>query len=331
MSVGTLVRAATRRAWWEAGTALLEHARYSRLAPVWEVLYQLLLLVRPRGAVRVARGAAPEGGDLVIAVAGSAALAGEVAAAFGAAAPSDGPPGPPRPDGSLAEAAGPDLEVVRVHPWRAARWARAGWRVVPRRVRFELDLAGRWPPHAGRRSRSLANELRRVSRSGFAFEEEPARAALPDFRARMVAPYALERFGRGASLRVGRVARRGTILFAVRDGVRVGGGLLIPRGDRLFFPRLGVLAGRGDLVHEGLHGALYLAAIEWARARGFRVLDAGVASGFARGGIHRWKRKWGFVPRDAPLSDLLALRARTDAGRRALESLGSLDGGGPPK
>jgi hypothetical protein len=147
----------------------------------------------------------------------------------------------------------------------------------------------------------------------------------------MMAPYARARFGRRASLRVGRAARRGTIHFALRDGVRLGGILLVPRGDTLCFPSLGVLDGRQDLVPQGLHAAFYLHAIEWARARGFRTLDAGVASGLTSDGIHRWKRKWGFVPREAPLSDLLALRAHTDAGRRALGDRGFLDGGGPPK
>jgi hypothetical protein len=325
------VRSAVRRLRWELSTAFLERAKYSRVPGVWSAAYLLLSRARTRAAVFVCSGAAAGGGELSIAVAGSRSLAEEIAGVFlttGTRIRAVVPAPLTRPRNLSS---GADLEVARIHPWHAARWSGAGWRVVPRRVRFDLDLGAPWKPRAGRRGRALANDLRKIARAGFAFEEVPARDALETYRTRMMAPYARARFGGRASLRVGRAARRGTIHFALRDGVRLGGILLVPRGETLCFPSLGVLDGREDLVHEGLHAALYLHAIEWARARGFRTLDAGVASGLASDGIHRWKRKWGFVPREAPLSDLLALRARTDAGRRALARRGFLDGGEAPK
>jgi hypothetical protein len=146
----------------------------------------------------------------------------------------------------------------------------------------------------------------------------------------MVVPYARERFGARAGLWIGRAARRGTILFAVRDGVRVAGALLLPRGRVLSLLRVGVLDGRFDVVRDGVLAALKVREIAWARERGFGALDAGLSSALTRDGGHRWKRKWGFVARDADLAGRIAFRVRTDAGRRALASLAFFDGGERP-
>lgn len=306
---------------WEAASLFLERARYSRVSALWRALYLVLILGRRAEPVLVCRTRGVPGDGLSLAVAGSRTLAEELSGILLAGPVDVHQAGRLRPARARTLDAGTDLEAVRIHPWHAARWRSAGWTVVPRRVRFELDLRAPWRVPSGRRGRALANDLRKVARGGFGVEAAPAREALAEFRARMVVPYAVRRFGSRVSLWIGRSARRGTILFVVRDGVRLAGALLVPRGDTLLLPRLGVLDGRTELVQEGVLAALYLYQIEWARARGFRTLDAGLASALTSDGINRWKRKWGFVPKAAPLADPIAFRALTEAGGRALANL----------
>ena len=326
-----VLRVSARRLAWEGASAVLERARFSRSAALWRPLFLVLILARRRTPVFLFRGPAAAGGEVSLAVGGSAALAREVADAVYGEAPTA-----PRLV-RRANLAGPrtldhaaDLEAARVHPWHAGRWAGAGWLVVPRRVRFELDLAAPGPRATGGRGRALRSDLKKVARAGFTFEEVPARQALAEFRSRMVVPYARERFGARAAPWIARAARRGTILFAVRDGVRVAGALLLPRGRVLSLVRVGVLNGRFDVVRDGVLAALKVREIAWARGRGFRALDAGLSSALTDDGGNRWKRKWGFVARDADLAGRIAFRARTDAGRRALASLAFFDGGERP-
>lgn len=316
-----MARLGAARVWWDVGGACLDGARYGPARALWRSLYLGLTLARRRTPVFLVRGRGAVGGELSLAVAGSRKLVAELAELVLAGPSETRLEGRTLLDRPRTLAAGADLEATFVHPWHATRWVRAGWHVSPWRLRFELDLRSPWRAAAGRDGRSVANNLRRAERAGFAVEEVAAAGALPEFRARMVVPYARRRFGIRASSRIGRSARGGTILFIVRDGVQLAGGLVVPRGDRLHFPRLGVLDGRTELVREGVLAALYARTIEWGRARGFRTLDAGLACASAADGVHRWKVRWGFVPRDTPLEDRIALRARTDAGRRALASL----------
>jgi hypothetical protein len=307
--------------WWDAGNALLEKARFGSPRRLWHALYLLAGLARARTAVRLCRGRAGGEGDLSIAVAGPRTLASELSDILlqGEAEVRRGPRGRLRRPRDLD--AGADLEAALVHPWHADRWARAGWTVVPRTVCFQLRHPRDWRPPAGRRERGLLRELQRGERAGFDVEEAPARAALAEFRARMVEPYARTRFGRDARVAIGRAARRGTILFLNRDGVRVAGILLVPLRSRLVLLRLGVLDGREDLLREGVVAAMYREAIGWAARRGYETVDGGLSSAFVQDGVHRWKLKWRFLPDEVPFLDRLALRARTPAGRRAIEQL----------
>jgi hypothetical protein len=307
--------------WWAAGNALLDRARFGSPRRLWHGLYLLAGLARASTAVRLCRGRACGEGDLSIAVAGPRTLAAELSDILlqGGAEIRRGPRVRLHRPRDLD--AGADLETALVHPWHAGRWARAGWTLVPRTVRFQLRQPREWRPPAGRRERGLLRELQRAERGGFNVEEASARAALAEFRARMVAPYARTRFGRDARIAIGRAARRGTILFLRRDGVRVAGILLVPLRSRLVLLRLGVLDGREDLLREGVVAAVYREAIGWAARRGYDTVDGGLSSAFVQDGIHRWKLKWRFLPEELPFLDRLALRARTPAGRRALERL----------
>jgi hypothetical protein len=307
--------------WVLAGSVLLDRARFGSPPVFWRCVYLAVAFLRRREVVRVYRGFDEGRSRLTLAVAAPRSLASELAGIL-LEGPVDvareGRRGLRRP---ARLAAGADLEAALVHAWHAGRWRRAGWTVVPRRVRFELPSPAGWRPPASRRERSLQTDVCRAERGGFDVEEAPAREALAEFRERMVTPHARLRFGRDAATWVGRWAARGTILFVRRGGVRVAGILLVPRGRRLVLLRLGVLDGRDDLVRDGALGAVYLAAIRWGARHGFATLDGGMSSAFRQDGIHRYKRKWRFIARDPGFTDRVALLPRTEAGRRALERL----------
>jgi hypothetical protein len=91
-------------------------------------------------------------------------------------------------------------------------------------------------------------------------------------------------------------------------------------GSEAWFASLGVAGGEQALVRAGALTAAYSAAVEHAR-RSAAIFDSGRCSPRADEGIAVYKRRWGLRPAIDPLSPLIALRARTTAGKRFLASL----------
>jgi hypothetical protein len=202
-----------------------------------------------------------------------------------------------------------DLVLVHVHRWTAAAFRREGWYTVPDAVRWHGDTATVPPP---RPSRSLASDLRKIERCGYTPDIANGARAWDEFFEEMVLPEAYVRFGPDAwvpSRRLRRVlAARGSVHFALREGVRVAGvgALACPGG--LWLPVTGVRGGSSTLVDAGAGSAALMLTLRWALAQGYSRIDGGRTAPFVHDGVARFKRKWGFEPVADPLAHLVAVR-----------------------
>lgn len=219
---------------------------------------------------------------------------------------------------ALAGESDADIILAEVHRWMAPRFRRAGWLTVPSSVRWVGELATIPPPD---RSHGLRENLRKLRKQGFQIEQTDAPKDWDEFYTEMVGPQALARHGPAAWLPSRRLiaefAQAGTLHLITRGGERVAGICTIPRGDTLWFALSGVRHGNPALLKDGAGFAILALTIEWARAQGYRRLDAGRTGPFTNDGLQQFKRRWGFVPIPDPLSHLVAVRINAAAVRQA--------------
>jgi len=218
----------------------------------------------------------------------------------------------------LEVAGAAQLVVAEVHRWVASRFRRAGWFVVPDRVRWQGVLSALPPPIP---SHSLKDDLRKVRSQGYTLEHAASAGDWAEFVATMVEPQANARFGGEAwvpsAYLLRQFAERGRLHFVVRDGIRVGGICSLRCGDTLWFPLSGVRDGDPALLRAGVSVAAWTLAFEWARTEGCVRVDMGRTSPFLHDGVQQYKRKWGLDPRPDPLAHLAAVWVGSGAARLA--------------
>jgi hypothetical protein len=213
---------------------------------------------------------------------------------------------------------GGDLVIVEVHRWLAGRFRRAGWMIIPHAVRWYGELAT-IPPQ--RPSCGLRDNLRKLRKQGFGIEQAGGAADWEEFYREMVEPQALIRHGQWAGLPSARLRaelrRVGTLHLITRGRERVAGMCTVARGDTLWMALSGVRHGDAILLQQGAGFAVFALTIEWARAQGYRRLDAGRTPPFLNDGLHQFKRRWGLIPATDPLTHVTAVRVTSPAIRRA--------------
>ncbi len=217
-------------------------------------------------------------------------------------------------DSAALSRCGADLVIVEVHRWLAERFRRAGWMIIPHAVRWYGELAA-IPPQ--RPSRGLRDNLRRLRQQGFRIEQANRAADWDEFYREMVEPQALNRHGHLAGLPSSRLkselARVGTLHLITRGPERVAGICTVPRGDTLWMALSGVRHGDSILLQQGAGFATFALTLEWARAQGYRRIDAGRTPAFLNDGLHQYKRRWGLVPATDPLTHVAAVRVNSPA------------------
>ncbi len=213
---------------------------------------------------------------------------------------------------------GADMIAVEVHRWMAARFRRSGWILVPEAVRWQGELA-QVPP--AEPNKSLSKDLRKVRKHGYTIFQTRAPEHWQEFYGEMVLPQARSRHGDNAWLPSRRLldefASTGTLHLIVKDGVRVAGVCSVPRGDTLWLPLSGIRQGDPVLLRQGAGAAAFALTLEWARAAGYRRVDAGRTGPFVNDGLQQFKRKWGLTPTPDPLAHLAAVWVDTPAARQA--------------
>jgi hypothetical protein len=214
--------------------------------------------------------------------------------------------------------AGADLVIVEVHRWLAERFRRAGWMIIPQAVRWYGELAA-IPPQ--RPSRGLRDNLRRLRQQGFRIEQAVDAADWEEFYREMVEPQAVIRHRHSAGLPSVRLRAEltqvGTLHLITRGRERVAGICTVSRGDTLWMALSGVRHGDSILLQQGAGFATFALTFEWARAQGYRRIDAGRTPAFLNDGLHQFKRRWGLVPATDPLAHVAAVRVNSLAIRQA--------------
>jgi Acetyltransferase (GNAT) domain len=209
-----------------------------------------------------------------------------------------------------------DLVVAEVHRWMAAKFRRSGWLIVPEAVRWEGALT-QVPP--SQPSRSLRDDLKKVKNNGFTLGHGGTPEDWEEFYTEMVEPQSRSRHGARAWLPSRRLmeqfAAAGRLHFAIRDGVRVAGACSVSQDDKLWLPLTGIRHGDPLLLRQGAGNAALALTFAWARAEGYRRIDAGRTGAFINDGIQHSKRKWGLSPCPDPLAHLLAVLPKTEVAR----------------
>ncbi len=213
---------------------------------------------------------------------------------------------------------GADIVLAEVHRWMAARFRRAGWLILPHSVRWQGEMSN-IPPED--RSHGLRENLRKIRKQGFGLEQATREDDWEEFYATMVGPQALARHGPKAWIPsrrlLGEFARAGRLHMVVRGGERVAGICTIPRGDTLWLAISGVRGGDPELLRQGAGFAVIVLTVEWARAQGYRALDAGRTGPFLNDGLQQFKRRWGLAPVVDPLAHVAAVWLGSNAARQA--------------
>jgi hypothetical protein len=211
-----------------------------------------------------------------------------------------------------------DLIVVEIHRWMAARFRRAGWRIVPDAVRWKGDLA-HVPP--AQPNASLRDDLRKVRQHRYRLVQSQAAEDWDLFYHQMLKPQVARRFGATGWLPSRRfisdIARVGTLHFVVRGEERVAGICCVIRRETFWIPLTAIRGGDPGLLHQGAGAAALALSLAWARAQGCRDVDLGRSRPFLREGIPQYKYKWGLRPAPDPLAHLTAIAIRSASARRA--------------
>lgn len=213
---------------------------------------------------------------------------------------------------------GADVVAVEVHRWMAPRFRRSGWAIVPEAVRWRGDLTQVPPPQPGG---SLRDDLRKVRNGDFSISQTTAAEDWEEFYTEMVQPQSRTRHGEKAWLPSRRLmdefAAAGVLHLITRDGVRVAGTCSLAQGDSLWIPLTGIRHGDPLLLRQGAGSAALALTFDWARASGYRRVDAGRTGPFVNDGVQQSKRKWGLSPTPDPLAHVVALWMGGSAARQA--------------
>jgi Acetyltransferase (GNAT) domain len=203
---------------------------------------------------------------------------------------------------------GTDMVLAEVHRWRAPRFRRAGWLIVPHSVRWQGEMSGIPPRDC---SHGLRDNFRKIRKQGFSIVQATESADWEEFYASMVGPQALVRHGPSAWIPsptlMKEFARIGVLHLILRGGERVAGICTIPRGGTLWLAISGVRHGDPALLRQGAGFAILALTIEWAREQGYRAIDAGRTGPFLNDGLQQFKRKWGLAPVLDPLAHVAAI------------------------
>ena len=196
----------------------------------------------------------------------------------------------------------PEAEVTLLRLSRLVRQhARArGYLVVPVWVQASLDTRRSLDAivegeRSGRSSRK--NDIRRARKAGFGAVLAHGPAEVRHFMDEWCNPFVRARYGAGVIRMdehwVRQMGRVCSVMWIERDGRRVGGALLEPRGREIRNLAFGVRDPAA--VSEGVLSACYWFMIEHAVREGYDALQLGSSRPVLSDGVLRHKLKWGGV------------------------------------
>jgi hypothetical protein len=215
-----------------------------------------------------------------------------------------------------------DLTVIRIDSISARLFFRRDYLHVPAWVAIRCRPAE--VRTLARGSKSVREDLRCIRHAGLSTEIKQGDFNFDHFYDRMYIPLMQRRHGDEAYIRDSRscqrLMRHGGMIWALRDGQRVGGCVFERRGKILDLCVIGLLDGDPKLAQQGAISALYIRAIEQARLEGCEWVNFGLVRPSLTDGLLRYKAKWGGTICDPALNPYSFL-VRWERWNPAIQSL----------
>ncbi len=187
-----------------------------------------------------------------------------------------------------------DLTVIRVDYASARLFFRQRYLQVPAWV--ALRCRPEDTRILARRHSALDRDLQIVRHWGLSTEITQGEDDLDYFYNKMYLPFMLQRHGDSAYIRSSPwcrgALRRGGFVWVLHKGVRVGACLFEHRGETLDLCVVGLLNGDPEWKRQGAISALYMRAVEHARAEGCQWVGLGAVRPSLTDGLLRYKAKW---------------------------------------
>lgn len=208
-----------------------------------------------------------------------------------------------------------DLVVVGANSLFTSRYAKKGFRIVPKWLRLFMPVKEdpyAWLSSFGRTTRSYFNrKIHKIEESGFQCEIVTDIKWLHRFYREMYKPYTLQRFSEDAVIYklsvLEKFFTRGFLVMAKKHGEPVAGVIAYQEGDVLHLPFGGIAGGDVELVKEGAMFAIHYFLAQQAHSWGCSFIDFGRSRSFLSDGTLMYKLNW--HPEAIPADDIVTVFA----------------------
>lgn len=183
---------------------------------------------------------------------------------------------------------------------------------IPYMVRQKLELPETWEEVLRKFRKSTREEdLRKIRKYGLSYKTTRDEKDFIDFYRKMYQPFVQKRFGDAAIIsperKVIRQCKKGELMHILRGEDVVAGVLLHHLEGRLANCYAGIPDGLDSEMYEGAFSAQYYYAILYGYESGCHEVDFLLSRPLLNDGVFQFKRKWGMLVEDSPVSkgDLL--------------------------
>jgi hypothetical protein len=194
-----------------------------------------------------------------------------------------------------------DMAVVEVNPLFAGKAREQGFLLIPEWVSFVMKTPGSIKGLTSAGSRSLKNNMRRVSKNGYSYEICRDFEKLSYFYREFYVPYVSRRHADLAYLNnfplMKRLFRTGAILFVKLNDEYVAGNLLTFKDDTVLSLCVGIKDDHDGYRKKGALSALNYFIVMWAIQQRYTTIDFGLSRACLNDGVFRYKRSWGMMLR----------------------------------
>ena len=180
--------------------------------------------------------------------------------------------------------------------------------LVPRWIRLFLPICSEpsvmfCNPDLDRQTRKYFRQLqRRIADGGFKCEITKDPDWCEMFYSNMYRPFAYQRHGQMAVIHSSETIKRrfqnGVGIAVSRNSQIVGGMVVVPQGQTLHVPHVGMVEGNVTAAREGAAAALDWYAVNYAYSIGCNLVNFGHTRAFLSDGVLRYKLTWGMQPVD---------------------------------
>ena len=204
------------------------------------------------------------------------------------------------------------IQAVAMHASVARLFDAREWFLLPGWVQGEIPM----PPGAEvMQNNSVKSDRRRIRKNGLTYTVTRDPGRLRAFYDHMYVPHITSTYGDSAHLDTYECLKgllgNADLLMVLKDGVDVGGSLIVYEPDAPRVRNFGVARGNEDFLFAGVGAALYYFPMLYLAKKGFTRMNCGLSRSFLCDGVLNFKRKWDMRIMDVS-SETIALRFRAD-------------------